>query len=128
MNIDILAFLRSLSFGGLLGCTIVVLLYVLFPQIFIAPLTFKFMIVFGGLLGAAAHRFIDAIILKGILHPVTRFINFYGKLVQIEQLRRKGIIEPDTYQKIKNDLTIRYFLHEKIEPESSKKLPPKTSD
>lgn len=124
MNIDLYGFLRALSFGGLVGSGLAILLYILFPQIFVGYISFQFMLVFGGLLGAAAHRGIDALIIRGMLYPFSRFTTFYGKLVQIELLKRRGIIDNRSYQRIKKEITTKYFLGESKETDDQKLLPP----
>lgn len=121
MNINLFSFLRSLSFGGLMGSGFIILLYIFFPQIFSGVLTFNFMLAFGGLLGAAAHRLIDSLVIKGILHPISRFTTYYWQLVQLELLNKRGLIDSKSYEKIKKELTIKYFLEDK---DNQRLLPP----
>lgn len=103
---EIFIFIRSLSFGGLLGVGLGVAFCIIFQQ----TLYLKYAIIFGGLFGASLHRIIDNVFIKGVLYPLGRFIEYYGKIAQIEILRKRGIIDTKTCEKIKKEKTLDYFL------------------
>lgn len=104
----LLTFLRSLSFGGLLGAGVALALCVVFGQVEYT----EYAIIYGGLLGAALHRIIDNLIIKGIFYPIGYFVAYYAKLIQIETLRRREIIDIKTCERIKRQLTLNYFTGE----------------
>ena len=112
MRVPLIKFLRSLSFGGFVGSGIAGILYLRFPQIFGTAITLNDMLIFGGALGASIHRGIDSIVVGGILHPLGKTMNYYGKLVQMEIQRRKGMMDHKTYRRIKAKLDDAYFLEE----------------
>jgi hypothetical protein len=112
VRIPIIKFLRSLSFGGIVGSGIAGILYLRFPQFFGSVITLQDILIFGGALGASIHRGIDAIVVGGILHPLGKTMNYYGKLVQLEVQRRKGMMDHKTYRRIKAKLDDAYFLEE----------------
>ena len=103
--IEVIAFLRSMCFGGLVGLAAGVALCVYFNQ----AQHIKYAAVYGALLGAAIHRGVEAVFVRGIFAPIGNFIEYYGKLTQIEVLTRRGIIERDVCEEIKKQMTLAYF-------------------
>jgi hypothetical protein len=129
MIFGLIQFLRALTFGGLIGSGLVIILYLLYPQLFVGHLSFEFMLVFGGLLGASIHRILDALIVKGLLDPIGRSVSYRQKLNQIEMLKRSGDIDEATAHKIKKELAVKYFIESDSFTESPRKsrrksLPP----
>lgn len=110
MPMNLLTFIRSLSFGGLVGCGLAIGLYLRYPLSFADNIRFESIVILGMLLGAAAHRAIDTIIVKGVLSPIGRFATYYGKFVQVELLARTGLISEALCKRIKDELTTEYFL------------------
>jgi hypothetical protein len=108
--VDITNFLRSLSFGGLLGGGLAYLLFLSHPQLFAERATLEAVVIFGSVLGAALHRVIDACLIKTFLLPFGRFINHYGTLVHLTIRKRAGLMEDDEYRHIMTDLDRKYFL------------------
>lgn len=121
MHINLIRFLRSLSFGGSIGSGLILVLYKIYPQLFVAPLGLEYMFIFGGVLGASAHRVFDSLIVKGLLYPVDRFVTFYSRLAQLEMLARRDLIDDKTHSRIREELTVAYFL-EKDSDESTRNL------
>lgn len=108
---EIVTFFRSLSLGGLLGVGIAVAICVILQNFSYI----NYVVAFGGLIGAAFHRFFDRVLVKGLFHPIGNFIEYYGKLTQIEILRRNKIIDDKVCERIKKEKTLDYFLGEKRE-------------
>lgn len=125
MKVDIIGFLRSLSFGGLLGCGIAYLAFLNYPQLFVGHATLEVVVIFGSLLGACLHRAIDALVVKGLLLPFGRFADYYGKLVQLRLQKRAGLIDNNLYKQIKNELDLAYFLGPAAKYREDKRLLPR---
>lgn len=106
---NVLSYLRSLSFGGLVGSGIAGYLYLRYPHWFKDNVTFEYFVIFGGLLGASMHGFIGALI-RLLLFPVARFVDYYSGLIQLHWLDRKNIIDKRTAQEIIVETTREYFL------------------
>jgi hypothetical protein len=86
------------------------LLYVFFPSIFIGELTFRLMLIFGASMGAAFHRLIDRVLVKGVLLPFYQFVSFYLKFIQIEFQYKNGFLAEDDYLAIRKQMQFKYFL------------------
>ena len=104
------SFLRSLSFGGLLGCGVAYLIFLSYPHLFVGRVRLEEIVVFGGLLGACLHRIIDWCLVKPFLFPFGRFIEYYGTLMQLKLQNKAQLIDDDSYKKIKYQLDLAYFL------------------
>ncbi len=109
-KLDIISFLRSLSFGGLLGCGVAYLVFLSYPHLFVGHVRVEAVVIFGSLLGACLHRLIDVCLVKGILSPFGRFLEYYGKLVQLTVQKRTELMDDDRYKELKYELDIDYFL------------------
>lgn len=109
MKVDILGFLRSLSFGGLLGCGAAYITFLTYPQLFAGHATLETAVIFGSLLGASLHRVIDALVVQGLLRPFGRSAHYYVKLAELRLLKRKGLITEDVCNQIENELLRKYF-------------------
>ena len=107
---DIIGYVRSLSFGGLLGCGIAYLIFLSYPHLFEGRASLEAVIIFGSLLGAALHRAIDACLFKTFLQPFGRFTNYYGKLIELTLHHRAGLMDHEQYKQFKNELDHQYFL------------------
>jgi hypothetical protein len=123
MNISILEFLRSLGFGSLFGSGLTGLAYTIFYKYFSPSVSLRDMLIIGGLLGAGLHRMIDHYIFNNFFHPISSFIAFYSKLIQLSMLRRRGIISRRHANKLLKELTDKYFMA-KPQPEKAPRLPP----
>ena len=127
-KLDIISFLRSLSFGGLLGCGVAYLVFLSYPNLFVGHVRVEAVVVFGSLLGACLHRLIDRCLVKGILSPFGRFLEYYGKLVQLTVQKRTELMDDDRYKELKYELDINYFLgpaaqlrtHKRVSPAKTK--------
>jgi len=111
LNLNIFNYLRSLSFGGLMGIGIAAYLYLRYPQWFKGNVTFDYFIVFGGLLGAAIHSSIGAMI-RALLFPLVRFVDYYSKIIQIEFLHRHDILNSKVSRDVIHEVTKAYFLRD----------------
>lgn len=110
MSISIFNFLRSLGLGGIIGVGLFALLLILFPQFFLTYFSVQQVVIFGGVLGVALHRWIDNIIIKGFFHPAGNFASYYWKLLQLEFQVNRGIMTIKTYERIKAKLDDDFFL------------------
>jgi len=115
---DHVAFLRSLSFGGLLGAFIAGIIYLKFPY-FQSLTVLPTAMVYGGLAGAGCQRAIESVV-NFVIAPIGRFVSFYEKLIELELLLYFNKISPDHYQAIRAKLTEERFLGSS----SNKLLPP----
>jgi hypothetical protein len=109
MKVDILGFLRSLSFGGLLGGGVAYLICLKYPQLLVEKTTPEMAVIFGSLLGASLHRAIDALIVQGLLPPFGRTVHYYTKLAEARFLKRNGIITERECNQIEKGLLRKYF-------------------
>jgi hypothetical protein len=110
VKVDIISYVRSLSFGGLLGCGVAYLVFISYPHLFDGRASLETVVIFGSLLGAALHRAIDACLVKTFLLPFGRFTNYYGKLIELTLQHRAGLIDDELYKHIKSELDREYFL------------------
>lgn len=117
---DVLKFLRSLSFGGLLGLSLSAILYASFPQLFAPIADLQTFALLGGCLGAGCQRLIEAA-MQQIFYPLAAFISFYEKLLELHYLFNRGLISAEQYARLRDQLTERRFLGQ----DTSKLLPPK---
>ena len=78
--------------------------------LFVGHARLEVVVVFGSLLGACLHRIIDWCLVKAFLLPFGRFIDYYGKLVQLTLQNRAQLIDDDSYKQIKYELDLAYFL------------------
>lgn len=108
----LILFIRSLGFGGLLGCGVACILFLIFPQIFPAFITLNTVATVGGIVGTSFHRVIDNVIVKQILGPISANITYVGKLIQIEHMKKRGMITEETSLELKDKLTKKYWLNE----------------
>lgn len=121
-----LTFLRSLTFGGVIGIGVFGFLFLAYPAFYSQYIRFEYMVTFGGALGAACHRGIDAILVKGILYPLGRKAEYYETLWELEQQRKRGMDE-ETYLHIRRSLAEQYFLNRTLNSvESQTPAKPKT--
>jgi len=105
-----LTFLRSLSFGGLVGGAVSGLLYLLFPNFFSQYISLYRMVLFGALFGACIHRVFDAIVLKGILYPIGKTLGYYKKIVELQVQVSQGWISIEHASRLKEYMDEEYFL------------------
>ena len=110
VKVDIINYVRSLSFGGLLGCGVAYLVFLSYPHHFDGRASLETVVIFGSLLGAALHRAIDALLVKALLLPFVKFTSYYGKLIELTLQHRAGLIDDELYKQIKNELDRDYFL------------------
>jgi hypothetical protein len=94
--------IRSHGFGGFLCGGLAGLLFLLYPNHFPKHITLEGIVLVGGFLGAAFHRFARALIFKPFL--------YYASLIQLILLRRH--IGEQTQNEIIKKLTMKYFLGE----------------
>jgi RNA polymerase sigma factor (sigma-70 family) len=107
---SLISSLRSLSFGGLLGCGVAYLIFLSYPHLFVGRVSLEVVVVFGGLLGAWLYRVIEWCLVKPFLLPFGRLFEYYAKLVQLTLQNRAELIDDDSYKKIKYQLDLAYFL------------------
>lgn len=110
LKVDIISYVRSLSFGGLLGCGVAYIVFLTYPHLFEGRASLEAVVIFGSLLGAALHQAIDACLIKTFLLPFGRFTNYYGKLIELTLQHRAGLIDDESYELIKKELVREYFL------------------
>jgi len=108
-NLNFLTFFRALSFGGLVGSGIAGLVYLYFPQLFAGVVGIKTFIFFGACLGAGCQHFIEKLMML-VLRPVSDFISYYEKLVELMILRKAGQITDKEHASIIFQLTEQRFL------------------
>jgi hypothetical protein len=116
-----LNYIRSLGFGGAMGAGIAALAYVYLPHYIPERITLQDCMYIGGAFGMATHRAIDGVVVKGFLFPFGRFLTYYGKIVQLEILQKRGILDPRNVSMIKKKLSEQYFLRDH---DRGKLLPP----
>src|SRR5215467_4533595 len=117
-----ITFLRSLSFGGLLGLGVAWLAYRQNQPYFVGKVIETHFLLFGSALGASVHRAIDSV-LRAIMKPLFGHIEYYGKIAQLTHRRDKGRIGDVEYQSLVSRLTVRFFVGEETEG-TSKQLSP----
>jgi hypothetical protein len=110
MPLSVSSFLRSLSFGGLMGICLIGLFYVYNPNFCERYFSFNSALIFGGVLGSASHRLVDALVIQGILGPVGKFLTYYKKLCELEIQRRNNLLEDSSYKRLKAGIDEAYFL------------------
>jgi hypothetical protein len=109
INLNFLTFFRALSFGGLVGSGVAGLLYLKFPQVFAGVVGIKTFIFFGACLGAGCQQLIEKLV-GLVLKPVSDFISYYEKLVELAILRQTGQINDKEHASIVFQLTEQRFL------------------
>lgn len=103
-----LEYLRSLCFGGVLGYAVGCYLYIKFPSTFQPHLELNTVALIGAGLGAGLYRFIDAIFIKSIFHPIMEFVSFYERIIEIHLAR--NLINEDERKAILSKLMKERFL------------------
>jgi hypothetical protein len=116
-------YLRSLSFGGLVGAGLSGLAYLKFPYLS-TVISLSSFILCGGLVGGAIHR-VFARISEIIFHPIGRFITYYEQQVELMLLLQAKRITMAEYEEINARLTRQRFLGK--EPPDKPQLPPATT-
>lgn len=101
-------YFRSLSFGGLAGGAVAGLLFLKLPQLFPAGTDLQTAILLGSVVGTVAHRFIEVVVVKSLLHPLAGFIVYYRKLVELAFLKR--LISEQTRKALIEEITVEHFL------------------
>lgn len=99
-------FLRSFTFGGLVGAGVAFLLYAWFPNTFAALVGPRSFVALGYALGGIFHRAIDTV----ILGPLGRFLDDYETIVELVLLRRHGVIDEEEQKSILNQVLRKRFL------------------
>jgi hypothetical protein len=103
---NLVKYVRSFGFGGLLCGGLAGLLFIFFPDSFPQHLTLEVVMLIAATLGASAQRFTYALIFKPL--------RYYTSLAQLVMLRRH--IGEKTYSEIIRQLTLTYFLGESNPP------------
>jgi hypothetical protein len=119
--LNIIGYLRSLSFGGVMGSGIAAYLYLRYPHWFKDNVTFEYFTVFGGLFGASIHNTIGAVVVA-FLFPIVKFADYYSRMIQLSLLGRLNVLDEKTSRSITEELSKAYFL--KVENDN-KQLPNK---
>jgi hypothetical protein len=114
-----LDWLKSLTFGGLVGATIGVSLYLAFPTFFSGFVGIKTFCGFLALLGASIQRGVTLVI-KTTFPSIGRFASHYERLLEATMLYKAGVIPHAKYEQILDSLTNERFLPEN----TAKQLPP----
>lgn len=86
-----------------MGAGLTALAYVYLPHYIPERITLQDCMYIGGAFGMATHRAIDGIVVKGLLFPFGRFLTYYGKIVQLEILQKRGILDPRTSQRLRKN-------------------------
>lgn len=108
MDLRLLSLFRSLGFGALLGAGILGLVYAQFSETFSPHVSLRESMMIGGVLGGGLHRIIERLF-EIIFRPVTDFIAYYIKLVQLLTLRHTGVITGSQANRLLRRLTDAYF-------------------
>lgn len=117
-------YLRSLSFGSLIGGGVAGLLFSKWPQLFPAGTDLEGALLAGSVIGTLTHRLIDTVVLKGLLHPLIRFVVYYRKLGELFLLRQ--VIDERTRKTLIDELTVEHFLERRLT--AAAPVPPKSEE
>ena len=121
MQFNFIEFFRSLSYGGLLGCGVAGVIYLLFYRTFEGVVSINTFVAFGGLIGAGAQQLIESVI-RIALPPISSFISYYEKMIELSFLLHRGRITPEQHKEILSKLTQERFLGKR--PNEQKLFPP----
>jgi len=130
MDTDLFEFIRSLGFGALLGSGTLGLLYALFAARFSDAVSFRDVLLLGAFIGAGLHRAVDTYVISGILYPISSFVSYYSRLVQVLALRELHFISYRHANNLLRKLTDAYFLDDSnlkaklLFPKRTQSLPP----
>lgn len=114
----IVQFFKSLSFGGIVGVGLFLVLYNFYPNLFGEKLDFYSLMFLSSCIGAAIHNGIDAIIVKKILSPFYRFSTYYFNLIQLHFDHQQGIIDEKDFIEIKSQIYKEYYLAANSSPKT----------
>jgi hypothetical protein len=114
-------YLRSLSFGGLVGGGIAGLVYINVPYLHTLTDIWNFML-YGSMLGAAVHRGFSRLS-QLVLHPLGRFLIYYEQQIELDLQFYFGRISQEEYKAFRAELTKQRFLGSKGPPDKLQ-LPP----
>ena len=106
--VQLVAYLKSLSYGGLLGAGILGIAFLLQPHLFPGAVSLTQTLWVGGVLGTGLHRLVGATISETLLSPIGRFVTYYSELVQLVLLR--NLIGQERQRELVGKLTETYFL------------------
>lgn len=109
MPLKFIDFLRSLTFGGLVGVGLAGLIYPHLPDYYHSLVTVYQFIIFGGFLGGSTHQLIETLVKYAVL-PATRTVLFYEKILELTMLERIGRIDSAQRKAIEDQLTKDRFL------------------
>ena len=90
---ELVAWLRSLTFGGAIGAGVAALLWIHFPSLRFADQ--QVLLAIGGSAGVAVHRSISA-----IFSPFAKTTALYAHLAHIRLLRDTGVLTVDEAHKL----------------------------
>jgi hypothetical protein len=98
-----------MSFCGLVFAGGGVILFVFFPHLFLGIVGIKTFALFCGLLGGGLQNLVSGFFNR-FSPPVTRFISYYEKIMELHLLGRSSIISPTKYDEMVDKLTDERFL------------------
>jgi hypothetical protein len=96
--------IRAFSFGGLVTACLGAVIYLSFPSYFGHINPYRFITACGAV-GTVVKGGIEL-----LYRPVFKFLVFHERLFELAQLKAKGIINHQTYQRVVNQLVTRRFL------------------
>src|SRR5689334_13526689 len=108
---SLLAAIRALGFGGLLGAGAFGIVYIVVGPPHVATVTFEQFILIGGLLGAGIAHPVGKISAL-VFAPLASFIDHYRRKLELHVQVERRLIRPETAAFINEELAKRYFLKE----------------